>query len=379
MSHRSVLQHAFAFLLIVTLLPRLCRAADEIVLRDFSVLRDVQVVELLPEGLVLGKERPGGGALVSWHEVEQLTLAAAEKKPTAEKHLKEIGEPLFRLHTRLETGDEAGLLQPAEALFPHFQDRRTPTAYLVFQSLVWGRIANGQREQAVEPWLLAFETLRSRGAKLSDLPGTRRPNLDATSALLAELEPVWFDAAAATKAFPAAEKALAKLSDPLPVGARLYVASLALAAKEIKLAEPYLEGDTGDDALGTSLQQILLAERELLQNNSRAAAERMGKLLATRSTETSSKPAAFTLEPLAWFTLGRAQLASKQAGTHQQGLLSLSKIPALWGEQAPELAAAALATLADSYEGDKILAARLREELNRQFYASWHARKLRGL
>jgi hypothetical protein len=83
------------------------------------------------------------------------------------------------------------------------------------------------------------------------------------------------------------------------------------------------------------------------------------------------------LHPLALYWLGRAQLAGEKPPMQQAGLLTLLRIPALEGNQSPELSAAALHEVAQFYAKDAALAARLRREILQQFPSSWHARKLR--
>lgn len=351
----------------------LASAADRIVLRDFTVLRD-DVEKVDADGIVLAE-----GRLVTWGEVESIEVDDDQQQAQADKLLKQIGEPLFRLRTRLETGDDEGLLEPAEALYPSFRERRSLAALIVLQSLVWGRIAHGQREAAVTPWLLEFETLRSRAARLSDLPGTRKPRLDAASALLVELPPVWFDAAAAKAALPDAEKALASITEPIPPGAKLYIASLALAAGDLAKAEGFLDEDIDSNNLASGLRQVLLAQRDVQQSKAAEAIDRLKQVIAGLEAEGEENDIRrLYLHPLALYWLGRAQLASEQADIQQAGLLTLLRIPALEGNVSPELAAAALHDVAQHYAKDTSLARRLQNEILQQFPSSWHARQLRA-
>jgi hypothetical protein len=368
---------AFVALVVLCLLPCVAHAADRLVLRDLSTIRS-DVASFNADGLVLTAERPGGGKLVFWYEVESLELDDKNQQAEAIKLLEEIGLPLYRLRVRLQTGDDEGLLAPAAELYPVFRERRSVSALVVLQSLVWGRIAHGQREAAVEPWLREFELLRSRAAKVSDIPGSRKPGVDAASALLAELEPAWFDAEAAKTALPAAEKALQAMSKPVPPGAIMYVASLALAAGERQKSSEYLEEEIDSNNLAASLKQTLLAQSEL-PDNAVAAANRLQKTVAEleEAGENNEARERF-LHPLALYWLGRAQLASDKPAVQQSGLLTLLRIPALEGRQSPELSAAALHEVAQFYAKDAPIATRLRREITQQFPGSWHARQRRA-
>lgn len=355
-------------------------ADDHIVLRDLTLLRDPAVVSLDEEGIVLSHERPAGqsGTRVAWDEIERVQLADVAQQQQAERSLREIGLPLYRLRVRLELGDDVGLREPAESLWGTFAEHRSQASYRVLQSLVWGRLAQGEREAALEPWLLAYEVLRSRAAKVSDLPGSRRPEMDSGAALLGELSPLWFDAEAARDALPKAEKALGTFAEPIPSGAKLYLASLALAAGDLPRAEPYLAAEVPPQSASEHLRTILHAQREVLQNKPQEAHDRLRRLLAEIESQLGTDQAKARLDyrPLALYWLGRAQQAAAQGAAQEEGLLTMMQIPALYGEQAPEVAAAALFTVAEAYAADAPLAAKLRAALRDQFPGTWHARHI---
>lgn len=347
----------------LALLLNTAASEDVIALRNLEILRSPSVVSFDEDGIVLDAERPSGSKLVTWDEVESLELADKSKQAAAEKLLHEIGEPLFRITIRLTTGDDEGLLEPAEKLYPVFAQRHSPAAYRVFQALMWGRIAAGHREEAVEPWLLAYDTLRMKAAKLSDLPGKRRPLLNAASGLSFELEPVWFDTEAAKLALPKVETVVAQLSSPPPDVAILYAASLALVAGDTDKAREWLDFEAASP-LGKSLRTILQAETEVLGKARGPAVMQLEKDVSKVSKE---------LQPLALYWLGRSQLASEESHLRDAGLLELMRIPAIYGKTSPELAAAALSHAADVYQDDKALADRLKAEIRRGFPGTWHA------
>jgi hypothetical protein len=353
-------------------------AEDKLVLRDLTTLRDPGITSLDADGLVLSRERSGGTKLVTWDEIESVQLADEKKQQDAEQLLQKIGLPLYRLRVRLELGDDTSLLEPAESLYETFAHRRSDSAYLVLQSLVWGRLAHGQREAAVEPWLLAYEVLRSRAAKVSDLPGTRRPQLDPGAALLGELEPVWFDAEASRAALPKVEAALATFAEPIPSGARLYAASLALAAGDVAKAAPYLDAEVPPQTSSDHLQAILRAQRELLQKKPQAAVERLRGVLEAMQRDQASDEAKVRIDyrPLALFWLARAQQAAGGTTARDEALLTYMRIPALYARQSPELAAAALFEVSQAYGSEPRLAAKLRAELREQFAGTWYAQNL---
>ena len=58
----------------------------------------------------------------------------------------------------------SGLLPHAEALEARYAGRRSETAYMVFQALMWSRLAVGRREAALAPYLRCFD-LPERGGR----------------------------------------------------------------------------------------------------------------------------------------------------------------------------------------------------------------------
>jgi hypothetical protein len=342
-------------------------AADRILLRNLEILRDCEVVSFDADGLILAAERSSGGKLVTWDEVETLQLTV--KQAEANQLLAEIGPALFAIQRRLTTGDDEALRAPAEQLWPLFRERQGKSACLVALALMWGRLAHGAREQAVEPWFKAYDLLRNRALKLSEIPGKRKVLLDAATAIHWELEPVWFDTAAAKKALPLVDKCVAQMTEPVPEGAKLYLASLALAAGEMTTAEALLD-ETYQQAKSKTLQQILLLQQACL----------LGKPAASRSEfEATLASVPKDMQPLALYWLGQSYLVGAADSTQpEEALVMLLRIPALHARHSPDLAAAALFTTLEHYRQDRKLTARLQQELVEKFPFTFHGRKLRG-
>ena len=138
------------------------------------------------------------GTRLSWDDIETARLAE-DKQAEFERLRKELGEPLYRIRQRLSVGDYRGALPHAEAVYRQYADRESPTAYMVVQALMWGRLAAGRREEALEPYLRCVEYLRRMKGSVS-LPGERRLAHDPKTGLSPELLPVWFDERAAQTA-----------------------------------------------------------------------------------------------------------------------------------------------------------------------------------
>ncbi len=108
---------------------------DELVLRPNLRLKDKQVYSFDEDGVCLGPaSRP-----IGWDQIVRGTVAKDQDR--FDLLHQELSGPLHELHSRLADGEYASLLAPAESLFKKFADRRSSSAYMVAQSLMWARLA----------------------------------------------------------------------------------------------------------------------------------------------------------------------------------------------------------------------------------------------
>jgi hypothetical protein len=368
--HLARLAFVAAFTLSLTTFAGLARGADRLILRNLDILTERTFVSFDEDGLVLDGRRPGGGGnRVTWDEVERGKVAIDQ--PRFDKLLAELGQPLFRVRQRLKIGDYETLAEPAEAMYARFADRKSQTAYLVCQATMWSRLAAGRREAAVEPYIRCFELLRSRAATTGDLPGTRRLKVDPASAMSAELIPIWFDAAAAKAALPGLQATIRTLPTPRPEGISIYYASLALAAGDTAEAQrvmPSLRGDTPELA---AWRELLVVQQELLANSPGTAVDQL-------RTKLDALPAACRPAGLYW--MGLADVQNADEDRCRDGILRLLTLPAEFGREQPELAAAGLyhAAAALAKLKDDRGATAVRGELTSRYGGTLHAQKLRA-
>ena len=156
-----------------------------------------------------------------------------------------MGEPLYRIRQRLSVGDYRGALPHAEAVYRQYADRESPTAYMVMQSPMWGRLAACRREDSLEPYLRCVEYPQRRNGPVS-LPGERRLAHDPKTGLSTELLPVWFDERAAQAVLPTVFQAIGRMQRPRPEGSNIYYATLALAAGQPEQADRALTALSAD-------------------------------------------------------------------------------------------------------------------------------------
>lgn len=337
-------------------------AADRIILRNLELIADRTVVAVDEDGAQLDAPRAGGGDRVTWDEVEKGRVSA-DLQPRFDQLKNELGPQLFKLRQRLRIGDYAGLLAPAEDLYPRFAERQSQTAYLVCQSLMWGRLAAGQREQAVEPFLRCVALLSGGHAAPQRLPGQRRMLVSADSPLCGDLPPVWLNRQAAAAALPVVQQLIKDLPMPRPAEAYLYYASLASEAGQFDDAAKVLSALDDSPDGQKQARQIVGAQIEIQRRQPGGAASELVKA----AEDGSSKAAA-----LARYWRGVHLLASSDLDAKRDGLLSLLSIPANDGDAPSELAAAALHQSAVALEGmgDAASASSVRREIARRYAAT---------
>lgn len=337
--------------------------ADQIVLRNLDVIRDQTVKRFDEDGVVLDD-----GTTITWDRIAEGEVDAS-KQAEFDKLLKELGGHLYRIQQRLKTGDYEGLLEHAVALYPRYESRQSPTAYMVFQSLMWARLASGQREQAVEPYFRAYEYCRTVRPSKPQLPGTRRLNFDPATGLTPSLLPVWFDADAAKASLDGVRKAARAMKRPHPDGVYLYYVTLALTAGEAGSTAEMLNRVEGAARASKELKQIVLAQQEVLTGDLEGDVSRL------RATVDVMLP---QNQAVGCYWLGLAKINKAATETRREGVLRLLRIPALFGSQFPELAAAglyhAMTTLRDLDDVKGSLA--VRRELQIRYAQTTHAAKL---
>jgi hypothetical protein len=348
-----------ALLLIAGGFPRWA-SADRIILRNLDVVSDRRVVDFDQDGV-----RLDDGSHIGWEHIERAEVSP-DWQAAFDRMVGDLGTPLYRLRQRLAVGDYRGLLEPASTLYPRYVGRDSPAAYLVFQSLMWGRLAAGQREAAVEPYLRCFEYLRGRSPSEVDLPGDRRLDFDRQTGMCRELPPVWYDAAAARRALPTVLEVIGQLREPRPDGLRIYYSSLALTAGDRESARRILAGMQREQRESGELLTIAVAQSEVLAGEPGPAIERLAASLTALAPDH---------RPLALYWLGRAKLAAPERPAQQEGLLHLLQLPALYGTRHPDLAAAALHHALVDYAriGDQRARAALRRELLDHYGQTYHA------
>lgn len=325
---------------------------DDLVIRPNMTLKNKTLYAFDEDGVRLNATaRP-----ISWAEIRGGTLARDQAR--FDRLRASVGEPLYQVHKALSEGKPAAALVPAEALFPIFAERRSTTAYLVSQALMWARIEVHRPEDAVEPYMLCLtllETVKDVGAP----PGRRRLRYDSATGLSPELPLVGFDRARAAAALPRARARLRSIGNTAPPGLRLYLAELALAAGDSDAAAAELAAISSPPRGVSEIVEALRAQTLAVSGQAGAALTRLESL---RSTCLARNQA------MVGYLVGTTRLARAE-GDARDGVLDLLDVAAAHGDDQPVLAAAALyaAQKALDDQHDAASARSVRVELLRSF------------
>lgn len=307
----------------IALVAPLASRGDEIIVRPNLRFEDRDVSGFDEDGVKLGPGRP-----IGWDEI--VSGRVARDQARFDRLREALAEPLHRIRRALVDGDHAAALAPAEAMFPTYAGRRSGTAYMVSQALMWARLAHHRPEEAVEPYLVC-QSLRETVPDLV-LPGRRRPQYDARTGLSPELPLVGYDRDRAARACPGARARLRAIGNAASPGMRLHVAALAMAAGDPDGALAVLA------PIGTTpraVAEIIAALRAEAEVRRGRAIEGIAGLDRLRSECLGPNRA------LVGLLLGRARLALGQ-GDYRDGVLDLLDIAASHGDDQPAMAAAAL-------------------------------------
>lgn len=310
--------------------PLIAWADDLIVVRPKLPLQGKSVQGFDPDGV-----RLVGGSVLAWEEIESARLDRDQARFNA--MLTDVGEPLFHLARGLRSADYPSLLEPAERVWPVYADRRSKEAFLAALGLMWGRLAHGQREAAVEPCLVLLDIQKRARERLSTV-GPRRLVLDLNAGLSPELPPVFLNARAAEAALPGARKAAETLGMP---GGWLLVASLELAAGQGDAAGKTLARLGKGPRDVDELRRVLEARKWRLLGQADRAREAVGDLPQTGLDAT---------RPLARLALGEALVGSPVEADRRNGVIDLLYLPAIDADTHPDLAALALDLAARTLE-----------------------------
>ena len=272
--------------------------------------------------------------------------------------MSEVGEPLFRIRARLESGDHRDLVELTEPLEPYFEGRQSSTVALLRLAQLRGHLSQGRRAAAFEAWLaLRALPLVTSGDSTDLAPLPWPTSIDAEHPYPTELPPVWFDRDEAQAHFSAVAQRFAELPEPNTTD-RLMFASFALAANQASVATPLLAEFQPSNNIERNWLLILRCQEERFANRPPDSLAELKRQLPTMSPG---------LAPLALYEIGTTSLQNQPPSPTAIGLLDLLRIPAEYPQAAPDLISAALLQVENhlraagaNYEADRLRRERVR-------------------
>jgi len=310
---------------------------DELVLRDLTEYSGVTIESFDQEGITFTKQQTAssfgrGRQVVGWDEVESATTSEVQQG-LFDRMLSELGDPLFRIHRRLLAGDYYGLDAPSEKVFDRYRNGNSKQSYIVCQAAMWGRLANGNPEGALEAYLLCLRYARTMPVYIAQVPGDRRFQYYPSTGMTDDLLPLFVDQKRAAKYLPRVVEIVEEMEDieMPPLGIYGYVSALAIAANQPVEAEKWRIKIDSPRTEFQHLSDLLQAQKLLAMDENEQVVGKLKDIVIDLNS---------TVRPVAYYLLGIAE--SRSTDQQEQGVLDLLHVPALYGRMHPELSAASL-------------------------------------
>lgn len=343
-----------------------------IVLRDLTLIRGERVSDFDDRSVVISD-----GTRLTWDQILKASVDTDRQKDFDLK-IKKIGLPLFRLKSRIHAADWISAGEIAEPIYETSIANGTfstnvDTTYLVCLATMKSRIAKSDRARALEPFFIAAELQpKVSDSVLAIVGGSRIPPRDREQGLSRELLPVWFDDSklkeVASGLAETLEDSRAGKAQPHPSGLTVYLASLKIELGQSESALGLLRSMTPDsDADLASWRTVLEARLHQKTNNT---------LNAQTMLEMNAKKITGTARPVALYYRGINVLNQQDTSDldRSKAILTLLRIPALFGNDDRELAAAAIYQAAEiaKFRGRQSDEQKLRDELLRRYAGTYH-------
>ncbi|MEL6497855.1 MAG: hypothetical protein AAF937_02850 [Planctomycetota bacterium] len=311
--------------------------------------RDARVIDIERfDGSAVIGEVAGSRVVLTWDRVR----AVDGSGDAALARLLSAGDALWRGKTRLDRGDPIAAVAALEQAFDVFSAEPGHTARVSSDALLAARLALGQAERSVVPWL----HLREQSAALLDAPGALRTETDEEWGLVQDLPPIFVPSRSAARiaADVAADGLLGWTEGPNRRLAEVYASALLIAAGE---SPPPLDWEPPSEPVGL-VRSIVEARSDDPRRRAVARAD-LRRWLADqeRSWVKAWCHAAIGLS-----------LLNESESERLAGIGHLLIVPSVYGDAQPYLAGVCLAEAAQALAnaGRAEAAARLVDTLSRR-------------
>ncbi len=331
-----------------------------IVLRDFSQ----------PKSTVAGYDEDGvrltDGTIVSWDRIAQVQFEPADQA-RADQLLQTIGQPLFQVRWRLQIGDFGGAEQAAKSVPNAVKHRRSEAALLIHLADMAAKIEQGDLLLAAIHWVRALDLMTENPTWRDQIPENLRRPSDQATMLHQQIIPVWTADSEAMEFWPQVEDFSREGKfTALPPIAQVYLVTIAIDLRQFDIAK----------------QWLILAARE-----SPAWSAALTHKLLIESGDRPPDPRPFNVEATDWpddvkavaiFWLAAKDLGSPNIPVSERAAIDMLSIPAKYQTEFPELAAEALAAVAQRRKalGDEVSAEKLYKEIQFNYSRTNAARRL---
>ncbi len=351
----------FALFVILTLqFASIAWSQTTIVLRDFSQ----------PKSTVAGYDEDGvrltDGTIVSWDRIAQVQFEPADQA-RADQLLQTIGQPLFQVRWRLQIGDFGGAEQAAKSVPDAVKHRRSEGALLIHLANMAANIEQGDLLVAAIHWVRALDLMTENPTWRDQIPENLKLPSDQATMLHQQIIPVWNADEGAKELWPQVEDLLREVKfTALPPIAQVYLVTIAIDLRQFDIAK----------------QWLILAARE-----SPAWSAALTHKLLIESGDRPPDPRPFNVEATDWpddvkavaiFWLAAKDLGSPNIPVSERAAIDMLSIPAKYQTEFPELAAEALAAVAQRRKalGDEVSAEKLYKEIQFNYSRTNAARRL---
>jgi hypothetical protein len=341
-----------------------------IVLRDLTLIRDHSVAEFDERSIMLSD-----GTRLGWDRVLKASVAS-DRQTEFDRNIEQLGLPLFRMKTRIGHGDWMGAGEIARPRYEMELDDLLAssdfdTAYLVCLTTMKCRLHDGDRSEAILPFLQAALLQSKVDTNTLKIVGSGRlPTRDLELGLSGQILPIWFDQSKL-------EQTVQSLTDWVKHNAKQIASSPGVG---IYIASMKIELGKTDEAmqllrsLDSTSNSALIGWRSVLE--ARIHQKTKNALNAKTMLEANSKKIIGGARAVALYYRGINVLDESDIGDidRSKAMLTLLRIPAVYGQAYRDLSAAALYQAAKIAElrGRANDAQKLKEELLRRYPGTYH-------
>jgi len=420
MSRPISIVSTIVFLAVQVLLSENLLSQAPIVLRDLTLIRGKTISKFdrtaitLSDGTtlqwdqVLKAELPkpthnvnGGDSSELQNQRQKNQRQKNRRQSQFDSLLKQIGLPMFRLKTRIQQGDWVGAGKIAEPIFDSamagtFEFPNPDVEYLVCLATMKSRAGQGSwarnRAGAVLPYLRAFSIQANVDQKTLQIAGTTQRAKEREDGISPELLPVWFDIDQVRAAVNQIKKLNSKIdqpdsgqTEPSSTSTKMYQTTLAiyLASMQIELGQNELANANlnrlrGDKNNSISSWSTVLQARMLQKAGSHVKAQAMLDK-NSKSISGDARPVAIYYRGLSEFEIHDTKLKEKPLTSVvdtelSRASLMLMRLPAIYGNSNPDLAAAGLHQVAKiaKLRGQKEQSKKLSQELLQWYPRTYH-------